>query len=325
LDGIGQSSVRLNFNGVPGAESYKLALRDVPVNAAGLTLKVPSNGSVAGQVRDAKTGAGVTDFDVTVPFVTLLDSGAVWEDPSIRIERRADARFGLTNVPAGLATVEIRAGNLGAQRFTVEVEADATVSLDCEMRGPAVVAGTTALEGAPRKTTIVVNGEWLSSDDAGNYRFDSYPNGPLTLWFFMGDGWHRTAVIELVSGETVGLDMEMGGSAEIHGSIRFEDTGVFHTVRLAANPSPDGWLEVGRPTPEEHVLAYAHVHPPAGDYLLRSIPPGRWHLMVGRYEPAMHRSVLVDARIVDVGPNSTTVVDYDFSDSAGAWLGKSAD
>ena len=270
LDGIGTSSFKLNFNNVSGARSFKLAIPDVPLNAEGVDFIVPRNGSIQGTVRNAKTGELVTTYEVVVPVLHLPDSGVIWEEPDVHIARGPDGTFALSEVPAGEAIVEIRAGGLGVQRFTVPVEANETTPLDCEMSGPAIFAGRTIMNGEPKKTTIVINGEWLGSDDAGNFSFDEYPNGNLLAWFFLGDGWHRSVEVELKSGETTRLDVEVGGSCEVLGTVTFpDDEEDFCTIRLAAKPAPDGW-QVAR-SRQPAVPQFAIGHP---EYVIQQ--PGGW-------------------------------------------------
>jgi len=309
LDGIGMSRLRVYFNDIPGADSFKVYLSDVPVNTHDITFTIPGRGSIAGNAVNARTNVTVDTVEVSVPLVKLPDSGATWEAPQVNIEHNGDGKFLLTNVPAGIATVEVRAEGLGAQRFEVEVRADATAALYCALRGAAIVEGNVTLDGKPHKTGIVIGDDWMSTDDAGHFRYDQYPNGPLTIWFFKYDGWHRTATVNLLSGETVTQNMEMGGPGEIRGTLKYEDDEAFRTVRVAAIHAPDGWYEFGRPAPEEQVLHYAHIHKPGGEYRLDNIPAGRWHFMVGRHEPAMHRAVLVESRIVEITDDMPIVID----------------
>lgn len=309
LDGIGMSRLRVYFNDIPGAESFKVYLSDVPVNTRDITFTIPGKGTIAGKAVNTRTNATVNTVEVSVPLVKLPDSGASWETPQVNIEHSGDGKFLLANVPAGIATVEVRAEGLGAQRFEVEVHADATTALDCRLRGAAIVEGNVTLDGKPHKTGIVIGDDWMSTDDAGHFRYDKYPNGPLTIWFFENDGWHRTATVNLLSGETVTQNMEMGGPGKIRGTIQYVDDGAFRTVRVAAIPAPDGWYEFGRPSPEEQVLHYTHIHKPGSDYRLDNIPVGRWHFMVGRYEPAMHRAVIVESRIVEIEDETPIVID----------------
>jgi len=313
LDGIGKSTFTVNFNGVKGAESFKLALHDVPVNATNIDLIVPGTGSIHGTVRNAKTGEPVTTYEVTVPVVHLPDCGAVWAEPHVKIKRDEDASFRIFGVPAGEVTVEVRAEGLGVQRFVLSVEADEANPLACEMLGPAVFAGQTTLNGEPTSIGIIIKGDWLRSDDGGNFRFDEYPNGDYAIWFFKGDGWHRTAEVHLEPGQTTRLDMEMGGSCEVRGTVVFPGEERFCMVRLAAKPAPDGWQQSGRPSPEECVLAYSHVRQSGDEYRLRNIPPGRWYLQAGKYRPSMHRSLLAASQIIELEDGETLSVDFDLT------------
>jgi protocatechuate 3,4-dioxygenase beta subunit len=310
LDGIGQSTFKVNFNDVSGAESFKLAILNVPLNATNVDLVVPGNGNIEGTVRNAKTGEAVTAYKVSVPVLRLPDSGAVWEEPRVEIRQNSGGTFTISNVPAGEVTVEVEAAGLGAQRFTVPVEAGKSVPLACDLLGPAVFEGKTTMNGQPKRVGIIINGDWLNSDDGGNFRFDQYPNGDYVIWFFENDGWHRSADVHLKAGETTRLDMEMGGSCEVRGTVVFPKEEAFCTVRLSPKPAPDGWYEFGRPSPEEYVLAYSYARKPGEQYHLRGIPPGRWYLMAGKYRPSMHRSLLAESREIELKDGESLTIDF---------------
>ena len=315
LDGMGRSTFRLIFNGVTGADDYRLVIPAAPLNAQHVDLVLPGTCVLEGTVANATTGEDITAYELTIPQVTLPDCGAVWTEPRVHMAQSPKGAFTVTGVPAGEITVEIRASGLGAQRFTVTGETGKAVPLACRMAGPAVFAGRTTLNGHPEKTTMVINGSWRSSGDDGRFQFDNYPNGDLLVWFFKHDGWHRTAEVHLVSGETTQLDMEMGGSAEIRGTVTFpDDEEKFCTIRLAAKPAPDGWPESGRPGVEEHVLTYAHVRKSGSTYRLQNIPAGTWVLMAGRYRPSMHRSLLGASQVVELRKNQTLRVNFDLSE-----------
>lgn len=310
LDGMGQSSVRVHFNGVGGAPDFQLALPDVPLNTKDANLIIPGRGNVKGTVRDAGTGNAVSVFEVTVPKIELHDSGAVWVKPEVRIEADGHGAFTISDVPAGEAFIEVRANGLGSQQFRIAVETGETSVLEADMLGPALLVGKTTMDGEPRSTGIVVNDEWLQSDDSGNFRFDHLPNGKHLLWFFVHDGWHRTVEVDLKSGETTLIDVDTGGSCEVRGTIHFPEDLGFCTVRLSPLHAPDGWLETGRPRVHEFVLAYSHVHESGGEYRLRGIPPGRWYLMAGQYDASIHRSPLAASEVLELKDGQ--VVEHDF-------------
>lgn len=314
LDGMGLSSCRVNFD-LRGAGVYKLAIPDVPINTKNVDFIVPDKGSIHGTVRNAKTGEMVTTYEVTVPVVTLPETKAVWEQPPVQIERNTDSSFRISNVPAGQATIEVRAGELGAQRFGVQVAADKTNSIQCEMLGPAVLTVQTTLKGKPTSTWVIINKEkWFCSDKDGKIRFNRHPNGDYTIWFFVGENWFRSAEVHLKSGETTHLDMDIGGSCEVRGSIRFPEEEPFCTVRLASKPTPNGWWE-GRPHPDEFVLACSSVQQSGGEYHLDNIPPGRYYLMAGRLRPSMNRSVLALSKVIELKEGQTLSLDLDLTDT----------
>ncbi|MBP7744810.1 MAG: carboxypeptidase regulatory-like domain-containing protein [Phycisphaerae bacterium] len=311
LDGTGLTSFKVNF----GHEG--LALLNVPLNTRDLNLVMPDKGSIPGMVRDARTGAAVTDFEVEVPSVRLPDSGAVWERPQVQVERGADGNFTISNVPAGEATVIVRAARFGAQRFTLPVAASRDNPLECKLVGPAVLTGRTTLDGAPRGVAIVIADKWLGSDENGAFRFDQFPNGDYTVWFPGGDyteGYgcnYRSAAVQLRSGETTRLDMEVGGTCEVRGTVKFTGDEPDCVVRIASKPGPDRWPDMGRPGPGDFVLAYCGVRQSGGEYRLRALPPGRYTLTVGRHRPELHVYVSALSRVVELKDGETLQLDLD--------------
>jgi len=311
LDGTGLTSFKVNF----GHEG--LALLNVPLNTRDLNLVMPDKGSIPGMVRDARTGAAVTDFEVEVPSVRLPDSGAVWERPQVQVEHGADGNFTISNVPAGEATVIVRAARFGAQRFTLPVAASRDNPLECKLVGPAVLEGRTTLDGAPRGVAIVIADKWLGSDENGAFRFDQFPNGDYTVWFPGGDyteGYgcnYRSAAMQLRSGETTRLDMEVGGTCEVRGTVKFTDDEPDCVVRIASKPGPDRWPDMSRPGPEDFVLAYCGVRQSGDEYRLRAIPPGRYTLTVGRHRPELHVYVSALSRVVELKDGETLQLDLD--------------
>lgn len=315
LDGMGVSRVSVTFQGAVAGGGFKLVIPNIPVNSKNVNVTVPDRGGIHGTVLRAASEAGVTTCQVTVPSVRLAECGAIWENPDVRITQKEDGSFHIAGVPAGRATVEVRAEGLGVQRFTVPVEAGKTHSFDCRMLGPAILEGRTTLDGTPKGTSIVIDGEWLRSDEHGHFRFDQFPNGDYTIWFFgWGDGWnHRSTTVRLTSGQTTRLDMEMGGSCEVRGTIRFAEEQGACSVRLAATPAPDGWPGGGRPVPEEFVLSYDRVGKSGGRYRLRAIPPGRWYLMAGQHRPFMHRYPLAISKVIELRAGEILSLDLDLT------------
>ncbi|MBI2435273.1 MAG: carboxypeptidase regulatory-like domain-containing protein, partial [Candidatus Hydrogenedentes bacterium] len=315
LDGMGQSTFDMFFNDVPSGGSYKVVRRAVPLNSANVDLIVPENGGISGTVRNAKTGEAVSGYEVKVPLVHLTDCGVDWEEPQVQIERQKDNTFSIANVPAGEAVIEVRAGGLGVQHFTAAVKAGETLPLACDMLGPAVLEGMTTVDGQPKSAGVIVDGEWLNSDDAGKFHFEQFPNGEHIIGFFVDNGRHRTAEVTLKSGEATRVDVELGGSSIIRGTVQFSEDEPFCmcTVRLAAKPSPDGWYESGHPEPKEYVLAYSKMRKSGETYELRGIPAGTWYLMAGVHRAEMWRSILAHSQTIEVKENETLTIDLDLT------------
>lgn len=295
LDGIGTPTVTVNFGG-----DGSLCMPGVPVNAENVALVFPGKGGVDGTVLDGQTGRGAPVFDICVTEVRLADGRTFWRPPRATVTTGTNGAFRLSNVLAGLATVEVRARGLGVQRFMARVAAGKTERLECSMRGPAVLEGRTTLDGKPHRTNVILDGEWVYSDASGCYRFDNHPNGDYVVWFFGGEGWHRTAPVRLESGAATRLDMELGGSCRIRGTVVFPgEEASCCTVRLAAQPARGGWAD-GRPNPEDSVLAISWVRQSGQSYDLKQIPPGRYWLMAGLSFPYSYRSKVVFCREVEL-------------------------
>ncbi len=313
LDGTGLTSFRVSFG------NSGLSITDIPLHATGVNLVIPDRGRIAGVVRNAKTGAAVEPEQISVPSVRLPDSGAVWEKPDIRLEQQPDGHFTLSNIPAGEATIVVRATGLGTQRFESQVAADKTSNVECKLQGPAVLEGRTTLDGQPKGTTIVIADQWLHSNADGTFRFDQFANGEYAVWFPGGDysngnGWsYRSATVTLKSGETTRLDMELGGTAEIRGTFTFPDDDDNYALRLATQPAPHGW-SAGSPSADDGVVAFAAVPKSGDEYRLRSLAPGRYHLLVGRQLPAFqHHYQLVRSKTIDVQASETLALDLDLT------------
>ncbi len=141
LDGTGETSFQIHF----GYEG--LVIPDVPMNATDVDVVMPEKGSIEGLVRDATTGETIGSYEVKVCVVRLPNSRAIWNEPHVEIEKKPDSGFRIADVPAGDATIEIRAEKLGTQQFTTRVEAGRVSTLECVMQAPA--ASESGLPGAP--------------------------------------------------------------------------------------------------------------------------------------------------------------------------------
>lgn len=190
------------------------------------------------------------------------------------------------------------------------------------MLGPAVFEGRTTLDGKPQSTTIVIGDAWLRSNEDGTFRFDQFPNGDYTIWFpgsdyGEGDGWnYRSAEVHLKSGETTRLEMELGGSCEVCGSVTFPKEDASCMVRLASKPAPGGWSDSGRPSPDEFVLAYSNAEHSGEEYRLRAIPPGRYYLMAGRRNRSfMHRYLLATSQVIELKEGETLSFHLDLTEA----------
>jgi len=312
LDGVGTSTFAVGFKA-----SGDWVLRDVPLNATNVHLIVPDVARLRGAVRDARTGKAVKKFEVEVVRFRCPDSGAVCEKSYYRPRYLPGGCFELGGVPAGVATLDVSAPGLGTQRFDVEVAAGAQTPATFEMKGPAVLEIDVAKDGVPTNVNLCAPGWKGGCTSNGHVRIDSGPNGKHRVWFFDGNNssWQRSAEVELRSGETTRLAVDVGGMCEIRGKVVWPDEYAHCEVRLASKPAPDGWPLYGLPDPEDGVLAYDHVMRSGEEYRLGSVPAGRWHLLValdGRY---VHRMTPIASREIELKDGETLELDFDLTES----------
>ena len=313
LDGIGTTTFSVGFNA-----SGDWVLRNVPLNATNLHLTVPDVAPLRGAVRDARTGKAVKKFEVEVVRFRCPDSGAVREKSYYRPRYLPDGRFELHGVPAGVATFDVSAPGLGTQRFDVDMAAGAPTEATFEMKGPAVLEIDVAKDGVPTNVNLCAPGWKGGCTSNGHVRIDSGPNGKHRVWFFDGynSSWQRSAEVELRSGETTRLAVDVGGSCEIRGKVVWPDEYASCEVRLASKPARDGWTTChGLPNPEEGVIAYDHVSRSGADYRLGPVPAGRWYLMVGLDGRYVYRMTPIASREIELKDGETLELDFDLTES----------
>jgi hypothetical protein len=306
LDFIGASSCPLVF-------SHHVTIPAVPMNSTNINLVWPDKGGIRGTVRNASTGSSITSFEVSVPIVKLSEAGAFCERSHVAMKGGQDGTFSLTGLPEGEADIVISTEDRGTQRFVTRVVAGKMTELECRMKGPAILEGYTTLNGKPRPTWVILNGEWIYSNTKGHFQFHKQPDGDHTVWFFGDENWHRYADVTLRPGETTHLDMEVGGSCAVTGSVFFpQDSAHGCYIRLAERPAPDGW-EGGRPNPTDRVLACTYVNESGGKFQLHNIPPGRYYLMVAPASPAEYRYKPVLSKVVELKEGESLSLDLDLT------------
>ena len=312
LDGMGTSTFAIGFKA-----SGDWILRDVPLNATNANLTVPDIGPLLGSVIDARTGRAVKEFEVEVVRFRCPDSGAVCEKSYYRPRYLPGGRFELHGVPAGVATFDVRAPGLGTQRFDVDVAADAETAATFEMKGPAVLEIDVTKDGVPTNVNLCAPGWKGGCTSNGHVRIDTGPNGKHRVWFFE-DGnltWQRSAEVELRSGETARLAVDVGGTCAIRGKVVWPDEYDYGEVRLASKPAPDGWASGGLPDPEDGVLAYDYVMHSGEEYRLGPVPAGRWHLLVGLSGRHANRRTPIESREIELKDGETLELDFDLAAS----------
>ena len=285
LDSVGSARFSLQFD-------YKLTLPEVVLNTTNLDVVWPGSGAIEGHVFDAATGSNLVRCAAGVPKVQLGDSNVFYENPSAQFELLPEGRFRLANVPAGAATLIVSNGILGARQFAVDVKVGQTAEVECAMVAPAMLEGYLTHNGNPGRASVVLNGQWVYTD----------VDGKQVVWFFNHEYSHRYADVELVAGQTVRQDMELGGPCAVEGTVRFPAGGAERCeLRLAEIPASEAW-DGGRPWPHERVLAIAPVKAADPKYALKNLPPGRFFLIAGvpnslwfGYQPAWTREIELKA------------------------------
>lgn len=305
LDLMGSSSCPLVFGS-------QVTLSAVPVNSTNVTLVWPDKGGIRGMVSDANTGAKIPSFEVTVPIVRLSAAGAFCERPHVGVKGQ-DGTFSLTGLPEGEADIVISTETNGTQRFTTRVVAGAMSQLECQLKGPAILEGYTTLNGKPRQTWVILNGEWIYSNSKGYFKFYKHPDGDYTVWCFGDEYWHRYAEVKLKPGQTTRLDLDMGGSCTVTGSVMFaKGSAIGCHIRLASRPAPNGW-DGGRPNPDERVLAMDYVRVSGGQYHLRNLPSGRYYLMAATSSPSTYQYKPMLSKVIELKEGDSLSLDLDLT------------
>ena len=222
-------------------------------------------------------------------------TAAFFDNLRLHEERLPEGRFRISGVPEGAAALVVSNAVLGVRQFAVDVKAGQTAEVECPLIGPAALEGQLTFNGKPHHGHVVIDGQWIYSGNEGHYRFATAPDGRRVVWFFNHEYSHRFAEVDLVAGQTVNLDMDLGGPCSIQGAIRFPDGVDRVEMRLAEIPPAGAWTG-GRPWPPERVLAIAHVKADESKFVLKNLPAGRYFLTAGvasgfAYFPAWTREI----------------------------------
>ena len=292
LDGLGADRFPLQFD-------YKLTLPDVALNATNLDVVWPGAGTIEGRVFDAATGSNLSAFAAAVPKVQRNDSPGFFENLRLQTERLPDGRFRIPGVPEGAASLVVSNAVLGVRQFSVAVQAGQTAEVECPMVGPAALEGQITFNGKNHHCSVVIDGQWIYSGNDGFYRFNTAADGRRVVWFFNHEYSHRFAEVDLVAGQAVRLDMELGGPCAVEGALRLPAGAEHCEMRLTEIPPAGAWSG-GRPWPPERVLAIAHVRADESKFVLKDLPAGRFHLTVGvpagfQYHPTWTREIELKA------------------------------
>jgi protocatechuate 3,4-dioxygenase beta subunit len=212
LDGLGLKSFRVGFRGTTAnCEGFELVLSDVLLNSKNVEIIVPEKGGINGVVLNSGNKGKVMTYQITLPFVTMPETGAVWENPPVEIAQNPDGGFSISGVPAGEAAVDVKSEGSVSQRFVSKVEAGKTGSLECVMGNKETSQGDTLpgdrflrpeYQGNPCETGDL----WALPNPDGKLRISP-------LW-----QWSRTG-IELREGQL----LEIMAEGLVHGCQGPED------------------------------------------------------------------------------------------------------
>ena len=317
LDGTRLTNFQVHFTSGFRGQQFDLAIADVPLNTTNLNLVVPDRGAIHGTVRAAGTGKPLEKFELNVLQLRCLESNAIWEKPHIRFPHGPDGSFSISKLLAGTALLEIRAEGYAPRRIEVPVAAFSNTAMDIEMTEPAVLEVDATLNGRPTRVAAGLAGyPTLTWVEDGFARSDAYPAGKQRIWFLEPRyaSWQRVVDVELQPGATNRVAVELGGSCEISGTVKFpDDEYAYCNVRLASKPMPDGWPSDGSVHPEEGDMWYAFVPESGGEYRLHDLPSGRWYLMVGTDVRYMNRHAAARTRVVDLKAGDHLKFDFDLT------------
>lgn len=326
LNGIGRDPLDVHF------DDNGIIFRDVPIGTKDLKYIRHEPGQISGVLLDEDGKRPLTNCEIKVERVHLLDCAGLALAPAAKVTRTgAPGGFHIAHVPAGRAILEFKVGKR-RQWSAVRVGPGQTVEDQrITLQPPCVFEGTAAFTSAPgQKENVgleVVHLETgrgmggIESDRSGAFRCDTLPAGEYAVRALYGGEVYQTKNVHLEHGKTTKEHFAIGGTATIKGAIRFpeEDYGSVHILLRDAGLGlpPNVW--VGRPAVTDHALIWTLANKSSSQYEIRYVPVGTWEVVA--FAPATERCISFQrlphtAQTVTIADGETKHLDLDLTTSA---------
>jgi C-terminal processing protease CtpA/Prc len=328
LNGIGRDPLDVNVD----FDDCKVLFRNVPIGTRDLKCIKHQTGEIAGVLLDERGEHPLTNYEVKVERVHLLDCAGLALGPRVSVTRPGPpGAFQITRVPPGRAILEFK---VGARRQWSAVQVGPGQSVRDQritLQPPCIFEGTALFTSAPgQKQNVgleVVQLEtgqgmpWIDSDKSGAFRCDTLPAGEYAVRALYGGEVYQTKNVRLDHGKTTTEHFTVGGTATIKGAIQFpeEDCGYVHILlrETGFGFAPNVWA--GRPPVTDHVLSWTLAKKPGGQYEIRHVPAGTWEVVA--FAPASERclpfhSLPRDAQPVTIAEGETKNLDLELTASS---------
>ncbi len=325
LNGIGRDLLDVNVD-CPGQQ---VVFRRVPIGMKDLKFVRHAPGHVSGLLLNEEGTAPVTQYELKVARVHLLDCNGIVREPGVRITRTGPpGAFQVAQVPPGRVILEFKVSER-RQWSEVQVAAGQEVrDQRIRLQPPCVFEGTalfTSASGEKQNVGLEVfhleTGQGLPGIESlasGAFRCDTLPAGRYAIRGLHGSEVYQTKEVRLEHGKTTRETFTLGGTATIKGAIRLpvEDCGsaYIYLREPKVDGAPNVWL--GRPETTAHVLSWNMVRKPSDTYEIRHVPAGTWEVVA--FAPASERCIPFDrlphaAHTVTVTDGETERLDLDLT------------
>jgi hypothetical protein len=298
LNGIGRDPLDVDFD----FNDHKVVFRNVPIGTKELKCVKYLPGQISGVLLDQHDEHPLTNYEVKVERVHLLDCAGMVLGPAVGVTRSGPpGAFRIAQVPAGRVILEFKVGER-RQWSAIQVRpGQAVQDQRITLQPPCVFEGTALFTSGPgQKQNVgleVVHLETgqglkgIDSDASGVFRCDTLPAGEYAVRALYGGEVYQTKQVRLEHGKATREHITVGGTATIRGAIRFpeEDCGSVHLLLREAGLgfAPNVWA--GRPAATDHALSWTLANKASGQYEIRYVPAGTWEVVA--FAPASERCI----------------------------------
>jgi hypothetical protein len=327
LNGIGRDPLDVHFN------DFSIVFRNVPIGTSDLKYVRHEPGQISGVLLDEHGQHPVTNYEVRVERVHLLDCKGVALTPGAEVSRLGPpGAFNIAQVPAGQAILEFKMGKR-RQWSAIQVRPGETASDQrITLQPPCVFEGSVSFASTPGREREVVlevvhlqtgrDQGWLNMDKSGAFRCDTLPAGEYAVRALAqsGGGWYQTKRVRLEHGNTTKEHFAVGGTATVKGVIRFPEQEYDSVQILLREPGlallPDVWS--GRPPATDNALSWTVASKTGDQYEIRYAPAGTWEIVA--FAPATERCIPFQrlphaAQTVTIAEGETKHLDLDLTAS----------